>query len=206
MRLAMAGVKGQVQQRGVERRKAILEAAVELFSTYGYRGTGIAGIAEKAGITPSGVLHHFGSKVGLLRAVVEERDVRESERMAESFQQPGLEAIRSAYMKLARDNEADRELTALYAVLLTENLTPGEPLNEFFLRRSRGVRKSTRLFLEGAQAAGEIRADVDVRAVADEIIAFMEGAQLVWLQDPDRQSLVRLYKTYVDGLIERLRP
>lgn len=202
----MAGIKGQVQQRGVARRKAIVEAATELFSAHGYRGTGIAAIAARAGITASGVLHHFGSKEAVLRAVVEERDAREAERLAEFWSQRGLDALRGAYVKLAQDIEAERDLAMLYTVLLTENLREGEPLHDFFKQRTRSVRSSTRGVLEHARRSGEISSDTDVRAVADEIIAFLEGAQLTWLQDPDRISLTSVYESYVNGLIERLRP
>lgn len=202
----MAGVKGQVQRRGVERRKAILEAAIELFSGNGYRGTGIAAIADKAGITPAGVLHHFGNKVGLLRAVVEERDARETESLAEFWRQRGLDAFRRAYIKLAQDIESERDLASLYTVLLTENLREREPLHDFFKQRTRAVREGTRQVLERAKKSGEIRPDVNTRSVAAEIVAFLEGAQLTWLQDPERVSLSRLYASYVDGLIERLSP
>jgi AcrR family transcriptional regulator len=202
----MAGVKGQVQQRGVERRKAILDAAIELFSAHGYRGTGIAAIAERAGITPSGVLHHFGSKEGLLRAVVEERDAREEERLAGFWRQRGLDAIRNAYIKLAQDIEAERDLSLLYTVLLAENLSDGAPLNDFFKQRTRSVRAATRVFLEHAKQTGEIRADTDVRAISHELVAFLEGAQLTWLQDTQRLSLTALYTSYIDGLVARLSP
>ncbi|WP_031112422.1 helix-turn-helix domain-containing protein, partial [Streptomyces sp. NRRL S-146] len=68
----MAGVKGQVQKRGVERRRAMVDAAIELFARQGVRGTGVAAVAERAGATPSALIHHFGSKDGLVRAVLEE--------------------------------------------------------------------------------------------------------------------------------------
>jgi AcrR family transcriptional regulator len=202
----MAGVKGQVQQRGVARRKAILDAAIELFSAHGYRGTGIAAIAERVGITPSGVLHHFGSKEGLLRAVVEERDAREEERLAGFWHQRGLDAIIGASRKLAHDIGSERDLALLYTVLLSENLTEGAPLHDFFKQRTRGIRAGMRNVLEFARQTGEIREDTDVRRTADEIIAFLEGAQLTWLQDPQRLSLVALYESYLDGLVERLAP
>lgn len=202
----MAGVKGQIQQRGVERRRAIIEAAMELFSERGFRGTGVAAVAERAGISASGVLHHFGTKEGLLQAVVEERDARAGEPLVGFWRERSLDAIRRGYVWLARAIEAEPELAALHTVLLAENFGPDDPLHDFFTRRARIVRKATRRMLEEARGAGKVARDVDAAAAADEIIAFQEGAQLVWLQDPDRLSLVRLYEGYFDALVERLAP
>lgn len=48
----------------------ILKAAMELMDDYGYHGTSIKMIADKSGITKSGVLHHFKSKDEILVAIV----------------------------------------------------------------------------------------------------------------------------------------
>lgn len=56
--------------RGAASRAAILDAATELFSTRGYAGTGIAAIATKAGVHSGSIYHAFGSKQGLLDAVM----------------------------------------------------------------------------------------------------------------------------------------
>jgi AcrR family transcriptional regulator len=201
----MAGVKGQVQERGVARRQAIVDAAIELFSERGVRGTSIATIAARAGITASGLLHHFGSKEGLLQAVIEERDARAGEPLAAFMRERGLDAIRRGLVWLGQDIESKRELASLHTVLLAENLGERDPLHAFFKRRARAVRSLTRRLLERAKRDGELRADVDVAAVADEMFAFQEGAQLAWLQDPGRISLARLYERYVDALVERLK-
>ncbi|MDR2747911.1 MAG: TetR/AcrR family transcriptional regulator [Treponema sp.] len=48
----------------------ILDAGLELFSRRGYEGTGIQEIAAAAGITKPSLYYHFGSKQGLLEAIV----------------------------------------------------------------------------------------------------------------------------------------
>ena len=48
----------------------ILQTATELMSTNGYHGTSIKMIADKVGITKSGVLHHFKSKEDILVSIV----------------------------------------------------------------------------------------------------------------------------------------
>src|SRR5436853_1576572 len=82
------------QARGVARREAIIDAAVHLFARRGFRGTGILGLAKEVGISHVGVLHHFGTKEGLLLAVVESRDRRHAGRIEHLKQLRGLEALR----------------------------------------------------------------------------------------------------------------
>jgi TetR/AcrR family transcriptional regulator len=53
-------------------RKAILEAALEVFSTYGFRGSTIDRIAEKAGLSKPNLLYYFRSKEAIYVAVLED--------------------------------------------------------------------------------------------------------------------------------------
>src|SRR4051812_14999202 len=105
----MAGVKGQIQQRGVERRSVIVQAATELFARDGYRGTGLAAIAGAVGVPPAAVLHHFGSKENLLLAVLRERDRRVVAFLGE-FPLPGLAGF-EAWVRVAEWNEKQWALT-----------------------------------------------------------------------------------------------
>lgn len=63
----------------VDRRSAILNAAVECFGTLGYYGTSLQRIATMVNLTKPGVLHYVGSKEGLLHAVLDEMYDRETE-------------------------------------------------------------------------------------------------------------------------------
>lgn len=53
----------------LERRRLILDAAAELFSTEGYDRTSIRDIADKVGLLPGSVYHYFASKRDLFLAV-----------------------------------------------------------------------------------------------------------------------------------------
>lgn len=50
---------------------AILRSAWALFHRSGYRDTSLQQIADAAGLGKAGVLHHFGSKAGVMRAVID---------------------------------------------------------------------------------------------------------------------------------------
>jgi TetR/AcrR family fatty acid metabolism transcriptional regulator len=66
-----AGVKGKTSRadREAERRKAILRAAVEVFSRKGYHGCRIADVAREAGVAYGLVYHYFKNKDELLESV-----------------------------------------------------------------------------------------------------------------------------------------
>lgn len=61
------------QEKKSERsRGLILEAALQLFSKQGYRGTSIREIAEEAGISTGNVYHHFPDKETLFRTLLDQ--------------------------------------------------------------------------------------------------------------------------------------
>ncbi len=53
-------------------RALILEAALQLFSKQGYRGTSIREIAEAAGLSTGNVYHHFPDKETLFRTLLDQ--------------------------------------------------------------------------------------------------------------------------------------
>lgn len=203
----MAGVKGQVQRRGVERRRVMVDAAIELFSRQGVRGTGVAAIAERAGATPSALIHHFGSKDGLVQAALEEADRRALARLSIPLgAEPTLD---QAFDWFIRDAEhtaaAERQLAALHTTLTAENLEPGSVLHTWFRDRGRALRTHLVSLFTRAVADGSARAGLDPSLLAAETAAFLEGIHLLWLLDPEQVDLTAVHRSYFEGLASRLR-
>jgi AcrR family transcriptional regulator len=198
----MVGVKGQVQQRGVERRQAILEAAIEVFARNGFRGSAINEIGARAGISGTGVLHHFGSKSKLLFAVIQERDRLAAAEFRELADTGGIEMLRGL-MRYAHRAVAEPGLNSLHTVLLAEGLAEGALTHDYFETRLHQVTRRIARGLERGKASAELRDDVDTAATAAMIVAFQEGASLLWQLNPS-VSIVELYDTFLEGLIARL--
>jgi AcrR family transcriptional regulator len=59
------------QQQGENSRELILDAAEKLMGTRGYAATSISDIRKACGLPPSSLYWHFGSKEGVLAAVME---------------------------------------------------------------------------------------------------------------------------------------
>jgi len=62
----------QQRERSERSRAQILEAALELFSHQGYRGTSIREIAEAAGISTGNLYHQFPDKETLFRTLLDQ--------------------------------------------------------------------------------------------------------------------------------------
>ena len=73
-------------------RDRILDAALELFSQRGYAATGVYDIAKSAGIEKTALYWHFGSKEGLLAAVLDRMDAEFVERIAKRVAQSAADA------------------------------------------------------------------------------------------------------------------
>ena len=99
---ALTGTTGATRDR-------IIDAAMELFSEHGYRGTSIIRIEQAAGLSPGagGIYHHFPSKEALLTAGVE----RQLSRLA------ALRDIRRLFADLG---DMRTELTIAARYVLTE--------------------------------------------------------------------------------------
>ena len=68
----------------MDNRAGILNAALQLFAARGYDAVGVQEIVEAAGITKPTLYHYYGSKQGLLKALLE------------TYQQPLTEAVQTA--------------------------------------------------------------------------------------------------------------
>lgn len=169
-----------MQQRGVERRREIVDAAIELFGANGYAGTGVAAIAKKAGVTPSAVIHHFGSKENLLKAVLDEFDARAAARVSSRD-------LVTALLEDAEYTMAHKGLATLHTVLQAEHLARDDEITHRFRARNRLLRRHF------AEALGS-------EAAALELIAFLEGALTVWLLDPETTDLKAMYARYLSSL------
>jgi AcrR family transcriptional regulator len=77
------GRRSQSERRAATRR-ALLEAGRELFAERGFAAAGQEEIVERAGVTRGALSHHFATKQGLFRAVVESLEHELAERIAEA--------------------------------------------------------------------------------------------------------------------------
>lgn len=197
-------VRTRVRMSAEGRRSQILDAATLQIADRGFWGLTLREVAAACGITEAGVLHHVGSKDGLLVAVLEHRDLVDNLRLAERLGIPvesldddpvpvGLRALCSAFM--AR-NAAQPEIVRLYTVLQAESLNEGHPAYDYFQSREKWA---TELFSRAAHTDGV--AEGDVAATAREILAGMDGLQLRWLRDPEGVDLLEMWEDLASRIL-----
>jgi len=195
--------EGAPNRRGRARREEILDAATELFATRGYRGTGMLELAKRVGMSHVGILHHFGTKENLLKAVVERRDKLHDALMADA--QGGGPSARILKDAMGTATFMEPEvLTRLGNVLRAENLSPGDPLHHYFDDRSQQVRLYLAKEIRSKQETGEYRSDVDPDAKATEILAFTIGLETQWLLNKDAVDLEKVFASFIRALLDDL--
>ncbi len=181
--------------RGDKRRSTILATAVEVFGEQGYRGTSLREIARRVGISDAGLLHHFGSKMGLLAATIEARDEMDRERR-EASEAAGATFVDTMRDQVAR-NTRSPGLVALHVVLSAEATDPQHPAHESFRDRYRQIRHQDDESFSRLQADGELRTDLDPERVGQLVTAMMDGLQLQWLLDPDAVDMEGLFEDFL---------
>ena len=179
----MAGREGGYAS-GRLRREQIITAATELFARVGYRHATVLELAQAAGISRTGLLHHFGSKEALLKAVLERRDAEDAARIADALADPTGLAGLAALVELARHNAERPHLVALFAVLSAEAAASDHPAHDYFVARYRDTVAGIAESLERARTAGLLAPDVEPGEQARAIVAVMDGLQVQWLLSP----------------------
>jgi AcrR family transcriptional regulator len=80
----------QREEKSERSRRLVLDAALRLFSTCGFRATSVREIAEAAGVSTGNLYHHFPDKEAIFRTLLDEY-----QEMAASEQFPLYRALQS---------------------------------------------------------------------------------------------------------------
>ena len=154
--------------RGTSSRDDILDVAGQIMSSHGYEGTSIAVLSKATGLNVSSIYWHFGSKAGLLAALME----RGAQRLLGD-----LESVLVAA-------PGHREFLRMLIVLL---VTHGDSVSHAVVQRVRAQgRDSVRRQIEIAFSAGQTAAQAAhvAEQLADYAIALIEGAFLAKEANP----------------------
>ena len=178
-------------RKSAERRRRIVLAAAQVFSRDGYRGATIRQIAAEAGMSPSSLLHFFGSKQELLWATMAHRDAHKF-----TGATPGARGFPDRVVGQAVANEEIPHLIQLYAVLSAESATRDHPAQEYFASRFAQVRAGIAAEFEALDAVGLLRPGVDPESAAVTVVALWDGVQLHSLHDPEAIRAAQIMRDY----------
>lgn len=169
-----------------------------MFAARGYQGGSLQEVADRIGLSQTGILHYFPSKRDLLLAVLAKRD-----RMAEV--EPGSAEVSrdlvAEVLDQARHNESVPGLIELYTVLCGESVTETYPDREYFVDRFRTLRTGYAARLAELREVGRLRDGVDVDRAAASLVALWDGIQAQWLLDRDCTDVVGCLQDYLDSIL-----
>jgi len=102
-------------RHGLSSRERSREAAKSLFAQNGYESTSLSEIARLAGTSESQVIHHFGDKAGLLKAIFEDawEQINRAIRLAITKSPSSLDKLRLAFNIVLTSLEKDAGLDTL---------------------------------------------------------------------------------------------
>jgi AcrR family transcriptional regulator len=164
-----------------ERRRAIVDAALRVFSTGSYAGATTSEIAREAGVSEPILYRHFSSKRELYFACLEEAWERLRTATDRHAAEPeGLARPLGDFGRLVKETLSLRVATAnLWMQAITEAAEDPE-IRRFVRKHMRRVHDYHAELLRRAQAAGSVAADRDPDA---EAWIFLAGALLLSLGD-----------------------
>ena len=183
-----------VYAKGIAKRGEILEAALDVIATRGYRGASVREIAEAVGLSPAGLLHYFESKEQLFIAILRARDERD-------VRTYGTDDAIETLLSVVRHNAAVPGLVQLYAQIAAEAGDPAHPAHAYFRERTEMVESATRAQVAQDQEAGRIRGDLDPAWIVRSIHALADGLQSAWMLDPSIDMAAE-----IEQFIALLRP
>ncbi len=188
----------------IERRREILQAALELFGAKGFNNGPLAEIAEVVGMTHAGILHHFGSKNQLLLEVLTYRDQADVEHLESRHIPDGLDLFRHL-VQTAFNNASRPGIVQAYAVLSVEAVTDDHPARDYFAERYEVLRT------EVAHAFAVVCADQlldpaekHVQYAATSVLGVMDGLQIQWLLDPAKVDLARATQFAIEAIVSAI--
>ncbi|UJC78416.1 TetR/AcrR family transcriptional regulator [Rhodococcus erythropolis] len=174
------------------RREAILDATMAEIAERGYRGTTLAAVAERVGLTQPGLLHHFPSKEHLLIGVLEARDRWDAAALLANSTD-----VRLSHLEQIVEFNAERPgVVQTFTALAAESATGQHPAREFFTERYASVREGMAALLR-AELGDRLAGGLTPEEAAPLLIAVIDGIQIQWLLAPDEVDMPAAFRNFL---------
>jgi TetR/AcrR family transcriptional regulator, acrAB operon repressor len=186
-------------------RNSLLDSALAVFSSKGYETTRLEDIAEEAGVTRGAIYHHFGGKLELYNALLNERFARANQIMEQVIEEGGtpLQLLRRVMVRSLQYLEEDADYRAVQELVLFKTAMIPE-LQEGLRHKQAGQRTYLEYIsslVEQGVDTGEIRPGTNPRDAALSILGLMNGVSLLWMFDSKLFSLRARAENIVDTFL-----
>lgn len=190
-------------------RKALLTAALTVFSERGYADTRLEEIAERAGVTRGAIYHHFGSKAELFNVLMAEITERLTPIIGQSVEEGGtnLDIFRRIIIRNLDYLEKDAEYRA--AIELANIRTGVPPELEDGMRLKVEAMQDTIAEITGyfqhAIDCGEVNPEIDPQAAAIVFFSLQNAVGNMWLMLDQSFSLNDIASKMADIFIRGIK-
>jgi TetR/AcrR family transcriptional regulator, acrAB operon repressor len=183
----------RTKEEAEQTRQALLDAALKVFSQQGYEATRLEDVATAARVTRGAIYHHFGGKVDLYQALVEEASTQGAQVIQQAIQEGGTfleigQRVLVYTLKLLDQDLRFRQEMALFLFQIG-----GSPeLAPFRQQRvEQGRRRVDEIagFFRMGISQGAVRASLNAVVAARAFLAYQNGLILMWLSDPGGFSI-----------------
>jgi AcrR family transcriptional regulator len=195
----MSGAIRGPYRTGIKKRRLMVENAIQVFGEHGYQGGSLRMIAEAVGTSASQITTLFGSKHGLLTAVLDHWD----EQQVDAEDLSGLAYIESQRSRIAYSH-ANPLWAEFFLTLGAEATAINHPAHHYFFSRYESIADQLQAEILRAGEMGEIvKFDPPLaRVEARRLSAMMDGLQLQWLLNREF-DLNGAFNQYLDDVITR---
>ena len=192
----------------VDKRRAIIDAAVRVFARQGYHATRVADIADEAGVAYGLVYHYFRSKEAVMTELFTERWSLLLTAIDEIDAQPldprqKLDAVAGFILESYRHNPE------LMQVIIVEVTRAANSFGRTHLPEISRAYRSIAKIVSDAQRAGVFRSDIDATLASISFYGAIEQLLSGWIFDlipADDDAFERSRKALVDLICEGLVP
>jgi AcrR family transcriptional regulator len=164
--------------KGRQRREAILESTLTVFSELGSRKASMRAIADDVGISPALLQYYFSSREELLLEVIHKWDMLNAQRGA------GMTHF-AHWLAAIRHNALVPGIVHLYMTCVIEATDPGHPGRPFYKERYEMLTRKIVGELLLQQRNGTLPPEAEPERIARMLLAASEGIQIRWLHEPD---------------------
>ncbi len=200
--------KTQKQLQSERTRQRIIEAATQLFARKGFYNTSIADLAQATALTKGAFYYHFENKDALFFAVVDTvRNLwRETVVLDVLKARDALARLSILFDNHARLITQNEVLCLVLGGLVTEmdgvNPTFTATLREIFADLTDFIER----IIQKGQAAGQVRADLDARLIALNIVGTLEGTAIPRILNRDDVDYAAMMEALKQMVLDALRP
>jgi len=175
------------------RRQDIIDAAIRVINAHGYAAASIQAVSQEANVSKGTVMYHFGSKEGLITAIV-----HNTFQEGAAYMKPRIDAATSMRDKLtayitsniAYIGQHVQQITAVHQVILNIPTAAYDDTSVYLLAQ---------LFNKGQQS-GEF-CDFDTTIMARAVRHVIDGSSFYILENPTMD--IEAYGRSIAGLFDR---